>query len=64
MEDDQTGDESYYSVSPPSVTTGGIALTNSEKAEALAVTLETQFQAVDDPSVPAVTEMVDMALRS
>jgi hypothetical protein len=64
MEDDQTGDESSYSVSPPPVTTRGIALSDSEKAEALAVTLETQFQAVADPSVPAVIEMVDVALRS
>ena len=52
------GDESS-----PLVTPGGIALSDSEKAEALADTLETQFQPVADPSVPAV-EMVDVALRS
>jgi hypothetical protein len=43
---------------------GGIALSDSEKAEALADTLETQFQSVADPSVPAVIEMVDVALKS
>jgi hypothetical protein len=50
--------------SPPLVTPGGIALSDSEKAEALADNLETQFQPVTDPSVPAVIEMVDVALRS
>jgi hypothetical protein len=58
------GDESSYSVSPPLVTPGGIALSDSEKAEALADSLETQFQPVTDPSAPAVIEMVDVALRS
>jgi len=43
---------------------GGIALSDSEKAEAIADTLETQFQPVADPSVPAVIEMADVALRS
>jgi hypothetical protein len=43
---------------------GGIALSDSEKAEALADSLETQFQPVADPSVPTVIEMVDVALRS
>jgi hypothetical protein len=41
-----------------------IALLDSEKAEDLADTLETQFQPVVDPSVPAVIEIVDVALRS
>jgi len=50
--------------SPPLVTPGGVALTDSEKAEALADNLEAQFQSVTDPSVPAVIEMVDVALRS
>jgi len=49
---------------PPPVTPGGIALSDSEKAEALADNLETQFQPVTDPSVPAVIEMVDVAMRS
>ena len=42
VEDDQTGDESCYSVSPL-VTPGRIAVSDSEKAEALAYNLETQF---------------------
>jgi hypothetical protein len=63
VEDDQAGDESFYSVSPL-VTPRGIPVSDSEKFEALADTLETQFQPVADPSVPAVTEMVDVALRS
>ena len=63
MNDDQTGDETSYSVSPL-VTSEGIALSDSEKAEALAYTLKTQFQPVADPSVSAVIEMVDVALRS
>jgi hypothetical protein len=50
--------------SPSLVTPGGIAVSDSEKAEALADTLETQFQPVADPSVPAVIEMVDVALKS
>jgi hypothetical protein len=43
---------------------GGIALSDSEKTEALADNLETQFQPVTDLSVPAVIEMVYVALRS
>jgi len=42
---------------------GGIALSNSEKAEALIDSLETQLQPVTDPSVPTVIEMIDVALR-
>ena len=41
-----------------------IALSHSENAEALADTPETQFQPAADPSVPAVIEMVDVALMS
>jgi len=62
VKDGQAGDESSYSVSPL-VTPGGIALSDSEKAEALSDTLETEFQPVANPSVPAVIEMVDVALR-
>jgi len=43
---------------------GGIAVSDSEKAEVLADTLEIQFQPVTDPSVPAVIEMADVTLRS
>jgi hypothetical protein len=39
---------------PPLVTQGGIALSDSEKAKALADSLEAQFQPVADPSDPAV----------
>jgi endonuclease/exonuclease/phosphatase family metal-dependent hydrolase len=45
--------------SPPLVTPGGLALSDSEKAEALADSLEAQFQPVSDPSVPAVVEVVN-----
>jgi len=63
VEDDLAGDASSYSISP-FVTPGGIALSDSEKAEALADNLDAQFQPVTDPSVPAVIETVDVALRS
>jgi len=43
---------------------GGIVVSDSEKAEALADNLETQFHPVIDNSVPAVIEIVDTALRS
>jgi len=43
VEDNQAGDESSYSMSPL-VTPGGIAISESEKAEALADNLEAQFQ--------------------
>jgi hypothetical protein len=59
----QTGDESSYSVTPWSPR-GKSLSQDSEKAEALADTLETQFQPVTDPSVPAVIEIFDVALRS
>ena len=43
---------------------GGIVLSDAEKAVGLADKLEAQFQPMTDPSVPAVIETVDMALRS
>ena len=46
------------------VSPGGIAVSDSEKVEALADSLETQFQPVTDPSIPAVIEMVDVELGS
>ena len=49
MEDDKAGDEVSYSISP-SGHPRGIALSDSEKAEALADNLEAQFQPVTDPS--------------
>jgi hypothetical protein len=36
--------------SPPFLVPGGLALSDSEKAEALADSLEAQFQPVNDPS--------------
>ena len=62
VEDGQASDEISYSVSP--LVTPGESFSQTEKAEALADPLETQFQPVADPSVPAVIEMVDVALRS
>jgi len=50
--------------SPPLGTPGGIALSDSEKAKALADSLETQFRPVTDSSVPAGIEMVDVELGS
>ena len=50
--------------SPTLVTPGGIALSDSENAETLADSLETQFQPVTDPSVPAVIEMVNVELSA
>ena len=49
---------------PPLLTPGVIVRSDSEKAETLADNLEAQFQPVPDPSVPAVIETVDVALRS
>ena len=62
VEDNQACDESSYSVPPGHP--GGIALSDSEKAEALADNLEANFQPVTDPTVPAVIEMVDVGLTS
>jgi hypothetical protein len=50
--------------SPPFVTPGGTALCDPEKAEALADSLESQFQPVRDPSEPAVIEKVTEALQA
>jgi hypothetical protein len=50
--------------SPPLVTSGGTALSDSEKAEALADSLESQFQAGNDQSDPAVIEKVTDVLQA
>ena len=50
--------------SPHLVTPRGIALSDTENAEAHTDNLEAHFQPVTDPSVPAVIETVDVALRS
>ena len=65
MEDDETCDENTYSITPPPpVTPGGPAHSDREKAEALADSLEAQFQPVSVPSDPATIEVVDVALRA
>ena len=63
MEDDQATDENSYSISLL-VTPEGFALSDSEKSEVLADNLDTEFRPVNDHSVPAVIEMVDVTLRS
>jgi hypothetical protein len=50
--------------SPPLVTPGGLALSDREKAKALADSLEAQFQPVSVPSDPVTIEVVDVALRA
>ena len=50
--------------SPPLVTPGELAFSDSEKFEDLANCLEARFQPVSDPSVPTVIEMVDVELSS
>jgi hypothetical protein len=50
--------------SPPLQLPDGLYLSDSEKAEALADSLEAQFQPIDDPSYPAFTEMVHEAMRA
>jgi hypothetical protein len=43
---------------------GGLALSDSEKAEALADSLEAQFQPVNDPSEPAAIETFNEVMRA
>jgi hypothetical protein len=50
------------SPSPPLQVPEGLALSDFEKAEALADSLQVQFQPVNDPLDPAVTEMVNEAI--
>jgi hypothetical protein len=50
--------------SPTLQVTGVLALSNSEKAEALADSLEAQYHSVNDPSDPAVIETVKVAMRA
>ena len=54
-------------ISTPSstlVTPGGLVLSDSKKAEALADSLEAQFQPVNDPSIPAIIEVINDAMRA
>jgi hypothetical protein len=55
VEDDKAGGESSHSLTSPRHS-GGIALSDPEKAEALADSLESQFQLINDQSDPAVIE--------
>jgi hypothetical protein len=48
----------------PLVTSEGLDLSESEKAQALADGLEAQFQQVKDASVQAVIELVNGAMRA
>jgi archaellum component FlaG (FlaF/FlaG flagellin family) len=59
VEVDKAGDKTAHSLSAP----GHAERACSEKAEALTDSLEAQFQPVNDPSDPAVIEMVGEALR-
>jgi hypothetical protein len=63
MEDNQASDERPHPISPL-VTPRRDALSEYEKAEALADNLKARFQAVKDSSVSAIIETVDMATRS
>jgi len=49
-------------LSPPLVTSGGLAHSDSEKAEALADSLEAQLKPMNYSSVPAVIEVVNEAM--
>jgi hypothetical protein len=48
----------------PLLVPGGLAISDSEKAGALADSLDAQFQPVNDPLDPAVIEMVNKAMRA
>jgi hypothetical protein len=50
--------------SPPLHVPGRQALSDSEKTEDLADSLQAQFQPVNDPSEQAVIEMVSQAMRA
>jgi hypothetical protein len=63
MGDDKDSDGSSHSVTALQVP-GGLALSDCEKAETLAHSLDAQFQRQKDPSEPAVTETVNEAMRA
>ena len=48
---------------PPLVTPRRLDLSDSKKSEALADSLEAQFQPVNDPSVTAVIEVANEAIQ-
>jgi hypothetical protein len=49
---------------PPLVTLGGLAISDSEKAEALADSLEVLFQPINEPLELAVIEVVNKPMRA
>jgi len=49
---------------PPVVTLRGLAVSDSEKAESFAGTLEVLFQPINEPLEPAVIEVVNKAMRA
>ena len=63
MEDDYEGDENPHPLTPLVIPVG-LALSDSEKAEALVDSLEAKFQTVNDPSLPAVIEVVNEGMRA
>jgi hypothetical protein len=63
VEDDKEGDASSHSLTRFQVP-AGVAVSDSEKTEALADSFEAQFQPVNDPWEPAVIEMVNEAMRA
>jgi hypothetical protein len=62
VEADKEGDE-YPNSFATLACAGRLALSDSEKAEALTNSLEAQFQPVNDTSSPVVTEGVNEAMR-
>jgi hypothetical protein len=63
MENDYTGNENPRPITSPGHTRGTSSL-GLEIAEALADSLEVQFKPVNYPSVPAVIEVVNEAMRA
>jgi hypothetical protein len=63
MEDDKECGASFHPFVPLQVP-GGLAVSDSEKAEALADCFDAQFQPVNDPSDPAVIEKENEAMRA
>lgn len=55
---------SFPTPTPPLVISGGLALLDFVKAEALADSLQSQLQLVKDPSEPAVIEVVNETMRA
>ena len=53
-----------HNPSPPLVTPGRLAFSDSEKSEALADSLEAQFQPANDPAILAVIDVVSETMRA